>query len=183
MTRPACHAGDLPTGIVHDEVRCDHSTRPGGSQWKEAIDRRSSRLGCSAHSLGCIRAGATGGTFVDDDGTTFEGGIEAIAAAGITRGCNPPANTNFCPDDQVTRGQIAIFIVRAFNLPAATLDFFSDDTGKVYEDAANRLSSGRLDPGLCTEPLLRRRHRHSWGDGRVPVEGEELAQLDHRPFR
>jgi hypothetical protein len=30
-----------------------------------------------------------GGTFGDDDGTTHEGNIEAIAAAGITKGCNP----------------------------------------------------------------------------------------------
>jgi hypothetical protein len=54
-----------------------------------------------------------GGTFTDDNGNTFEGAIEAIAAEGVTRGCNPPANTRFCPDDQVTRGQMAIFIVRA----------------------------------------------------------------------
>ena len=38
---------------------------------------------------------APGGTFTDDDGHIFEGAIEAIAAEGITRGCNPPANTMF----------------------------------------------------------------------------------------
>ena len=30
-----------------------------------------------------------GGTFIDDDGNVHEGVIEAIAAEGITRGCNP----------------------------------------------------------------------------------------------
>ena len=90
-----------------------------------------------------------GGTFTDDDGSTFEGAIEAIAADGITRGCNPPANTRFCPDDQVTRGQMAIFIVRAYDLPATTLDFFTDDTGKVYEDAANRLAQAGLTQGCA----------------------------------
>jgi hypothetical protein len=29
-----------------------------------------------------------GGTFTDDDGSMFEGAIEAIAAEGITVGCN-----------------------------------------------------------------------------------------------
>ncbi|MET0565543.1 MAG: right-handed parallel beta-helix repeat-containing protein [Acidimicrobiia bacterium] len=88
-----------------------------------------------------------GGTFTDDNGHTFEGAIEAIAAEGITRGCNPPANTRFCPEDHVTRGQMAIFIVRAYNLSAAASDFFTDDTGKVYEDAANRLAQAGLTHG------------------------------------
>ncbi|HEU4917432.1 MAG TPA: S-layer homology domain-containing protein [Acidimicrobiia bacterium] len=96
-----------------------------------------------------------GGTFTDDDGNIFEGAIEAIAAEGITRGCNPPGNTRFCPDDQVTRGQMAIFIGRAYNLPATAVDFFTDDTGKVYENAANRLRPGWPDPGLRPESLLR----------------------------
>ena len=33
-----------------------------------------------------------GGTFVDDDGSPHEGDIEAIFAAGITSGCNPPVS-------------------------------------------------------------------------------------------
>ncbi len=37
-----------------------------------------------------------GGTFTDDDGNTHEGMIEAIAAAGITLGCNPEG-TLYCP--------------------------------------------------------------------------------------
>ena len=28
-------------------------------------------------------------------------------------GCNPPANTNFCPDMAFTRAQMATFFVRA----------------------------------------------------------------------
>lgn len=56
-------------------------------------------------------------SFVDvpaDD--TFAGDIGALAKAGITRGCNPPANDRFCPDDPVTRQQMAAFLVRAFDL-------------------------------------------------------------------
>lgn len=41
--------------------------------------------------------------------------IEQMAVRGITQGCNanPPM---YCPDDSVTRGQMAAFLVRAFNL-------------------------------------------------------------------
>jgi len=90
-----------------------------------------------------------GGTFTDDNDSVFEGAIEAIAAEGITLGCNPPANTRYCPDDQVTRGQMAIFIVRGYDLPATTFNFFTDDNGKVYEDAANRLAQAGLTQGCA----------------------------------
>ena len=38
--------------------------------------------------------------FTDDDGSPHEANINAIAAAGITLGCNPPSNSHFC--DQQT---------------------------------------------------------------------------------
>jgi hypothetical protein len=50
--------------------------------------------------------------FVDDEGSVFEADIQSLAAAGITRGCNPPANDRFCPNDAVTRGQMAAFLKR-----------------------------------------------------------------------
>jgi hypothetical protein len=34
----------------------------------------------------------------------------------VTLGCNPPANDKFCPDDKVTRGQMAAFLTRALGL-------------------------------------------------------------------
>jgi len=39
--------------------------------------------------------------------------IKAIKDAGITKGCNPPRNDRFCPEDVVTRAQMAAFIIRA----------------------------------------------------------------------
>jgi hypothetical protein len=50
--------------------------------------------------------------FVDDDQSIFEEDIEKLATAGITQGCNAAA-TEFCPDDPVTRGQMAAFLRRA----------------------------------------------------------------------
>ncbi|HKX75960.1 MAG TPA: hypothetical protein VJR05_11305 [Acidimicrobiia bacterium] len=57
------------------------------------------------------------GRFLDDDGSTHEADIEQLAELEITRGCNPPANTRFCPDDPVTRAQMASFLLRALTIP------------------------------------------------------------------
>jgi hypothetical protein len=51
--------------------------------------------------------------FGDDNGNMFEARINAVAQDGITMGCNPPANTKYCPGDWVTRGQMAAFFFRA----------------------------------------------------------------------
>jgi hypothetical protein len=48
-----------------------------------------------------------------DSNNTFAADIAALADAGITKGCNPPDNNLFCPDDPVTRAQMAAFLVRA----------------------------------------------------------------------
>ncbi|MGF1667947.1 MAG: S-layer homology domain-containing protein [Acidimicrobiia bacterium] len=55
---------------------------------------------------------AAGGAFTDDETSVFEANIEWLAASGVTAGCNPPDNTQFCPEDGVTRGQMAAFMQR-----------------------------------------------------------------------
>jgi hypothetical protein len=47
--------------------------------------------------------------FTDDDGT-FETSINRVAEAGITSGCTA---TRYCPNANVTRGQMAAFLHRA----------------------------------------------------------------------
>ena len=42
----------------------------------------------------------------------FHNDIGWLAAEGVTRGCNPPANDEYCPDDNVTREQMAAFLHR-----------------------------------------------------------------------
>lgn len=46
---------------------------------------------------------------------TFHEAITWMADNGITQGCNPPANTNYCPDNPVTRGQMAGFMKRFYD--------------------------------------------------------------------
>ena len=55
---------------------------------------------------------AAGGTFTDDDTSVFEADIEWMASTGITFGCNPPDNDNYCPTKAVNRGQMAAFMHR-----------------------------------------------------------------------
>jgi len=40
--------------------------------------------------------------------------IKQLAAESITTGCG---SGNYCPEDSVTRAQMAVFLVRTFNLP------------------------------------------------------------------
>ena len=49
------------------------------------------------------------------DSNIFHDDIAWLADADVTRGCNPPDNTQFCPDDNVTRGQMAAFMNRLAN--------------------------------------------------------------------
>lgn len=54
------------------------------------------------------------GTFTDVPvGSFADAWIEQLAAEGITSGCG---NGNYCPDDAVTRAQMAVFLVRTFGL-------------------------------------------------------------------
>jgi hypothetical protein len=46
------------------------------------------------------------------DGHVFHNAIGWLADNAITKGCNPPANTNYCPDNDVNRGQMAAFMKR-----------------------------------------------------------------------
>lgn len=91
------------------------------------------------------------GYFNDDNGHLFETDIDAIAAEGITKGCNPPANTHFCPDDRVTRSQMAAFLRRALKLPASDADHFVDDDGNTFESDINALAAAGIARG-CNPP-------------------------------
>jgi len=89
--------------------------------------------------------------FDDDDNSIFEPSINAIAAAGITVGCNPPANDSFCPGDHVTRAQMAALLVRAFGLPPG-VERFSDDDDSIFEADIEALAAAKITLG-CNPPL------------------------------
>ena len=95
---------------------------------------------------------ASSDSFVDDSNSVFEGAINAIAAAGITKGCNPPVNDRFCADDPVSREQMATFLVRALQLDAATTSSgFTDVAGSVHVPAIDAIAAADITRG-CNPP-------------------------------
>ncbi len=90
-----------------------------------------------------------GDLFEDDNGSIFESNIDKLATAGITRGCNPgEGNTKFCPNDYVTRGQMAAFLVRAFGLTDnGGGNLFVDDDGTVFESNIDKLATAGITRG------------------------------------
>ena len=91
------------------------------------------------------------GYFSDDNGHLFENDIDAIADVGITKGCNPPANTNFCPGLSVDRGAMAAFLRRALNLPSTSKNYFTDDDNSVFENDINAIAEAGITKG-CNPP-------------------------------
>ena len=94
-----------------------------------------------------------GNLFNDDDDSIFEGNIDRLAAAGITKGCNPPANDKFCPDTAVNRGAMAAFLVRAMGYadPGGG-NLFIDDDDSIFEGDIDRLAVAGVTKG-CNPPL------------------------------
>jgi hypothetical protein len=102
-----------------------------------------------ARAMGLASAPSAG--FRDTVGHLFEADIDKIADRGITLGSNPPENDLFSPDDHVTRGQMAAFLVRARELPAAPSAGFVDTAGSVFEDDIDRLAAAGITKG-CNPP-------------------------------
>lgn len=96
--------------------------------------------------------------FSDVSASPFAEDIGAIAQAGVTRGCGPGV---FCPDQPVTRAQMAGFLARALDLPEAATDPFQDDDGSVFEGDIARLAQAGITAGcdegdFCPERLVTR---------------------------
>jgi hypothetical protein len=112
--------------------------------------------------------------FVDVADSVHVANINALAAAGITRGCNPPANDRFCPTDPITRGQLAAFLVRSLGLTDdGGGNQFTDDDGTIFERDIARLAEAGITRG-CNPPT---------NDRFCPsrnVSRGELAALLHR---
>lgn len=91
------------------------------------------------------------GRFVDDDKNSHQANIEAIAAAGITNGCDPPSNDRYCPSQTVSRAEMAVFLIRALGLSGALpshLGTFSDvPAGLWYGPSVEKLAQLGITTG------------------------------------
>jgi hypothetical protein len=79
-------------------------------------------------------------------GHTFDTEIAWLVDQGITLGCNS-AGTLFCPDDSVTRAQMATFLDRALAFDSASANYFTDDDGSTHEAAINRAALAGVTAG------------------------------------
>ena len=83
--------------------------------------------------------------FSDIAASPFRDDIMWLADSGITGGCG---GGRFCPDDAVTRSQMASFLVRALGLSAgAGANLFTDDNGSIHEADINILATSGITGG------------------------------------
>jgi hypothetical protein len=90
-----------------------------------------------ARALSLQPAGAD--FFTDDAGSAYEDDINSVAAVGFTQGCGAGL---FCPDQAVSRQEMATMLVRAYRLPAVTGNPFLDVVGVHAADVAGLAAAG-----------------------------------------
>ena len=80
--------------------------------------------------------------------------IDALFAAGITKGCSTEPR-RYCPDKPVTRAQMASFLARALNLttPDEPAGFTDIDPHSAHAPNINALFAAGITKGCDTEPL------------------------------
>jgi hypothetical protein len=96
-------------------------------------------------------------SFDDTNGHTFQSAIEWLAGHGITQGCNPPGNTDYCPDRRVTRGEMSALFKRAVEsliVVDASLvdpDRFTDTQDSLFVNSTAWLGASGITVG-CNPP-------------------------------
>lgn len=81
---------------------------------RASFNNKTAVAGCAVQWERQISPAPATASFGDvDPGSIYFPAIEALAASGVTAGCG---NGNFCPDDTVTRKQMAVFLAKALGL-------------------------------------------------------------------
>ena len=143
--------GELDTTFSDDGVLTTRVGFSGGAN-DVAIDAKGNIVVAAGDPTGVlVMRLEVGDYFVDDDASVFEADINAIAKAGITKGCNPPNNDMFCAGEYVSRGQMAAFLNRAFGLEPSGTDWFTDDDGSTFEADINAIADAAITKG-CNPP-------------------------------
>lgn len=130
--------------------------------------------------------GADNDYFGDDEGSIYESEINAIAEMGITSGCGPES---FCPDDVMSRAELAAFLSRGLELRASGIDHFADDDYSPFQPYVNALADAGLTFGcdlgrFCPDADVSRAQAASFivramdtVAARARIAAEEMARL------
>ena len=95
-------------------IRLPSPTLANNYQLRADISADTNFAGCFVFWTRQISPAPASATFTDvPTGHQFFKEIEALKASGITQGCT---GTTYCPDQAVTRGQMAAFLARALGL-------------------------------------------------------------------
>ena len=129
-------------GVAHGVAELDIGTHAIRATFSGSCPHRA-----SAGEL-AVEVQPPGPSFDDIADSKFADEIEWLAGEGITTGCG---DRLFCPKGLVTRKQMATFIARAFDLPDATQDYFTDDDGMAHEDDVNRLAQAGITTGCAPQ--------------------------------
>lgn len=89
-----------------------------------------------------------GPTFVDTRGHRFERDVAAIVAAGLARGCG---GGRFCPDDGLTRAQMATLLTEALGLRPRGERFADVGDGSVHAGSIGALAAAGLTKGCSSD--------------------------------
>ncbi|MCY4424968.1 MAG: S-layer homology domain-containing protein [Acidimicrobiaceae bacterium] len=93
--------------------------------------------------------------------------VERLAQLGVTGGCGD--GTDFCPDDTVTRAQMAVFLSRAYSLDGGPDPGFSDVPDDAWYSAAVAAVAASDITGGC-------------GDGTVFCPGQDTTRAQMATF-
>jgi hypothetical protein len=88
------------------------------------------------------------------DSNTFHDDIGWLADAGITLGCNPPDNTEFCPGSAVTRQQMSAFMRRLATYLGAEDGTPAQADNATTADSATTADNADMLDGLDSEDFL-----------------------------
>ena len=91
------------------------------------------------------------GMFTDVGQVWWAGHAERLREQGITQGCYR-GSTRFCPYGVVTRGQMATFLVRAFDLPLTDDPVFADVEGSAHAANIESLAAAGISAGCAAGP-------------------------------
>ena len=94
-----------------------------------------------------------GQRFLDVGNTTHASNINAIAAAGITLGCVPDG-TRYCPEQPVTRAEMATFLVRALGLEPVPGQRFLDVGNTTHASNINAIAAAGITLGCVPDGSL-----------------------------
>lgn len=145
---------DLDTGAVLDSVQIRHDWAGWELGWR-AAEARTYRLQALYSGIEGLTLEATDvltievHPFADVQDSPFVQDIAWLYNAGITSGCSQGVPQLYCPNQSVTRAQMASFLSRALALPPAARDFFTDDDDSVHEGDINRIRSAGITFGCA----------------------------------